>query len=202
MVIYSWGSRGNTVRQIQQRLKNWGYYNGSVDGVYGEATWRAVRDFQAKNSLRVDGIVGEATLEKIGLPTGSSSSSSSTSGTANASQSDIDLIASAIYGEGRGEPYEGQVAIGAVILNRVESPDFPNTIRGVIYQSGAFDAVKDGQINLTPNQTAYNAAIDALNGWDPSEGALYYWNPVTATIQWIWTVPITKQIGNHVFGIK
>ncbi|MCI8342437.1 MAG: spore cortex-lytic enzyme [Firmicutes bacterium] len=187
---FSVGSSGLTVRRIQQQLKDWGYLNGDVDGVYGSQTAAAVRLFQQNNGLTPDGIVGTRTLEMLGI--------------AEYVQSDSDLyiLASAIYGEGRGEPYEGQVAIGAVILNRVKSSKFPNTIAEVVYQKGAFDAVADGQISLTPNETAFRAAQDALNGWDPTGGAIYYWNPATATSQWIWTVPITTQIGRHVFGVK
>lgn len=190
-VVYSWGSRGETVRQIQQKLKDLGYFSGAVDGIFGQQTYEAVRRFQQSNGLTVDGIAGDSTLAALGI--GSSQSNY---------DEELRLLASAIHGEGRGEPYEGQVAIGAVILNRVKSNSFPNTIPGVIYQSGAFDAVSDGQINLEPNETAYRAAADALNGWDPTEGALYYWNPVTATSKWIWTIPITKRIGRHVFGTK
>lgn len=193
---YSLGSRGDLVRDIQRKLKRWGYFDGVVDGVYGVMTQEAVRYFQESNGLTPDGIAGPATLEAMGIfiDTGND--------IANATEEELRILASAIYGEGRGEPYEGQVAIGAVILNRVDSANFPNTIAGVVYQRGAFDAVRDGQINLEPNETAYRAAIDALNGWDPSDGALYYWNPMTATSQWIWSVPITKTIGRHVFGTK
>ena len=116
--------------------------------------------------------------------------------------SDAQLLARAINGEARGEPYEGQVAVGAVILNRVKSPDFPNTIAGVIYQRGAFTAVADGQINvpIDPNSTVYKAAQDALNGWDPTHGCLYYWNPATATSKWIWSRKVVVKIGKHNFG--
>lgn len=213
VATYSWGSRGDTVRTIQQKLKNWGYFNGSVDGVFGQQTFEAVQRFQKTNGLTADGIAGNATLEAMGIFEGSTGSTGSTPNTGNTGTStsplepmevedDVYLLASAIYGEGRGEPYEGQVAIGAVILNRVDSPQFPNTIPGVVYQKGAFDAVADGQINLTPNEIAIRAAMDAINGWDPSNGALYYWNPSTATSRWIWSVPITKSIGRHVFGTK
>ena len=188
---YSIGSRGDIVRQIQQRLADWGYFSGEIDGIYGSQTASAVRLFQQNNGISVDGIVGNATLEKLGISTVQSTT-----------DSDLYILASAIHGEGRGEPYEGQVAIGAVILNRVKSPKFPNTIAEVVYQSGAFDAVADGQIALTPNDTAFRAAQDALNGWDPTGGAIYYWNPATATSRWIWSVPITTQIGRHVFGTK
>ncbi len=188
--IFQYGSGGDAVKIIQQRLQDLGYYSGNVDGIYGYGTYEGVRLFQQNNGLTPDGIVGEGTLNALGI-----------SDEVNA-QYDLEVLSRAIYAEGRGEPYEGQVAIGAVILNRVESPDFPDTIPGVVYQTGAFDAVRDGQINLTPNETAYSAARDALNGWDPTGGALYYWNPATATSRWIWSVPITYSIGNHVFGTK
>lgn len=186
------GSTGSEVRNIQTRLKSWGYYSYTVDGIYGSRTEKAVRRFQSKHGLVVDGICGPATLAKIGLPTGSTTSSSTSS-------SNVNLLAHLIYGEARGESYTGQVAVGAVVLNRVRSSSFPNTISGVIYQHNAFTAVADGQINLSPNQTAYNAARDALNGWDPSGGALYYYNPATATSSWIWSRPVLVRIGNHVF---
>lgn len=191
-VSFSVGSSGETVRQIQSRLAEWGYFSGAVDGIYGSQTAAAVRLFQQNNGLTADGIAGDATLAQLGISAGGG----------GPSQSDVNILASAIYGEGRGEPYEGQVAIGAVILNRVASPKFPNSVAEVVYQRGAFDAVADGQINLTPNDTAFRAAQDALNGWDPTDGALYYWNPATATSRWIWSVPITTQIGRHVFGTK
>lgn len=189
------GSTGQEVTNIQTRLKEWGYYTGSVDGVYGQKTADAVKAFQKKNGLTADGIAGKATLEKIGLP----SSGSSSSGSSASNSRDVTLLAQAINGEARGESYTGQVAVGAVILNRVKHSSFPNTVAGVIYQPGAFTAVSDGQINLTPQTSCYNAARDALNGWDPTGGAIYYYNPVTATNQWIRTRPIIIQIGKHVF---
>lgn len=188
------GSTGSEVRNIQSRLKSWGYYSYSVDGIYGTRTAEAVRSFQRKHGLTADGICGPQTLAKIGLPTGSSSSSSS-----SASSSETALLARIINGEARGEPYTGQVAVGAVVLNRVKSPSFPNTIAGVIYQDGAFTAVIDGQINAAVEDSCYSAARDALNGWDPTGGAVYYYNPVTATSSWIWSRPVITQIGNHVF---
>ncbi len=184
------GSRGTEVTNIQTRLKAWGYYFYTVDGIYGWRTAEAVKKFQRKHGLAVDGICGPRTLEKIGLPTGQSSSSSS---------SDVSLLANIISAEARGEPYTGQVAVGAVVLNRVRSSSFPNTIAGVIYQPGAFTAINDGQINKPVTQSSYNAARDALNGWDPSGGALYYYNPATATSDWIWSRPVITQIGNHRF---
>ena len=191
--LSKYGSRGQEVRTIQDKLKRWGYYYGNVDGIYGSQTVAAVKRFQQKNGLQVDGISGPQTLKAMGIMTSSSSGSSSSN------SSDVNLLARAIYGEARGEPYTGQVAVAAVILNRVRSSKFPNTIAGVIYQSGAFDAVSDGQINLTPDSTARKAAQDALNGWDPSYGAIYYFNPSTATNKWIWSRPMTVTIGKHRF---
>lgn len=190
-VVSKFGSSGNEVKQIQTKLKNWGYYSGDIDGVYGSRTTSAVKKFQKSNGLTVDGIAGTATLKAMGI-------SSKSSATSN-NQSNLNLLARAIYGEARGEPYEGMVAVAAVILNRVRSSNFPSSVAGVIYQPGAFTAVDDGQINLEPNQTAYRAAQDALNGWDPSGGALYYFNPNTATNKWIWSRPLTVVIGKHRF---
>ena len=192
--LSKYGSRGSEVTQIQTKLKRWGYYSGNVDGIYGTQTVNAVKYFQRKNGLTADGIAGPATLKAMGIMSSSSSSSSSSSYNSN-----LNLLARVIYGVSRGEPYTGQVAVGAVVMNRVKSSSFPNTISGVVYQSGAFDAVKDGQINLTPDSTAKKAAQDALNGWDPSYGAIYYFNPSTATNKWIWSRPMTITIGKHRF---
>ena len=196
--LSKYGSRGEEVRTIQTKLKRWGYYNGNIDGIYGSQTLEAVKYFQRKNGLTVDGIAGTKTLQAMGIynSTGNSSSSNSSSST---NSSDLNLLSRLVYGEARGEPYTGQVAVAAVVLNRVKSSSFPNTIAGVIYQSGAFDVVSDGQINLTPNDTAIKAAQDALNGWDPSNGAIYYFNPSTATNKWIWSRPMTVTIGKHRF---
>lgn len=194
--LSKYGSRGSEVTQIQTKLKRWGYYKGNIDGIYGSQTVSAVKYFQRKNGLTVDGIAGPATLKAMGIMTSSSSGSSSSSSSYN---SNLNLLSRLIYGEARGESYTGQVAVGAVVMNRVKSSSFPNSISGVIYQSGAFDAVSDGQINLTPNSTAKKAAQDALNGWDPSYGAIYYFNPATATNKWIWSRPMTVTIGKHRF---
>ena len=194
LALSKYGSRGSEVRTIQDKLKRWGYYTGSVDGIYGSLTVSAVKKFQQKNGLTVDGIAGTKTLNAMGIMTSSSSGGSSSNNSSN-----VNLLAKAIYGESRGEPYTGQVAVGAVIMNRVKSSKFPNTISGVIYQKGAFDAVSDGQINLNPDSTAKKAAQDALNGWDPSYGAIYYFNPSTATNKWIWSRPLTVTIGKHRF---
>ncbi|MBQ2943038.1 MAG: spore cortex-lytic enzyme [Clostridia bacterium] len=189
-VLSKLGSQGQEVRNIQSRLKEWGYYKGSVDGVYGQQTKNAVIKFQKKNGLKADGIAGNATLAAIGLPTSSSSSSSS---------ANVNLLARIINGEARGETYTGQVAVGAVVLNRVEHPSFPNTIAGVIYQPQAFTAVDDGQINAAVTASCIRAAKDALNGWDPTGGAIYYYNPRTATNKWIRSRPVITTIGKHVF---
>lgn len=192
------GSRGADVKKMQQKLKNWGYYTGSVDGIFGAKTKSAVIYFQRKNGLTPDGIVGKKTLAALGM---TASSSSSTNPTGSYSEADIQLLARLIYGEARGESYVGQVAVGAVVMNRIKSSSFPNTMSGVIYQRYAFTAVDDGQINLTPNATARKAALDAMNGWDPSYGALYYYNPATATSSWIFSRKTTVTIGRHVFAI-
>ncbi len=193
--LSKYGSRGNEVSQIQEKLKRWGYYNGSIDGIYGSKTLSAVKAFQRKNGLTVDGIAGQKTLSAMGI---NSSSSGSNAGN-NTNSNDVNLLARVIYGEARGEPYTGQVAVGAVIMNRVKHNSFPNTLASVIYQSGAFDAVADGQVNLSPDSTAKKAAQDAINGWDPSYGAIYYFNPSTATNKWIWSRPLTVVIGKHRF---
>lgn len=192
---YRRGDSGETVKKVQQKLKSWGYYSGSVDGVFGSGTESAVKYFQRKNGLTADGVVGTKTLAALGIQdtgSGGSSSSSSQSG-------DVALLARLISAEARGEPYSGQVAVGAVVLNRVEHPSFPNSISGVIYQSGAFSCLYDGQFNQPVADSAYKAARDAMNGWDPSGGAIYYFNPSTATSSWIWSRPLITVIGKHRF---
>ena len=191
------GSTGSSVRTLETKLKSWGYYTGSVDGIYGSQTVKAVKYFQSKNGLAVDGIVGAKTAAALGM-TLSGSSSGSSSG--SYSSSDEYLLAKCVYAEARGEPYVGQVAVAAVVLNRVRSASFPNTIAGVIYQPWAFTCVNDGQINLSPDNNAIKAAKDALNGWDPTNGCLYYYNPATATSSWIWSRPVMLSIGKHNFA--
>lgn len=193
IALSKYGSRGDEVITIQTKLKRWGYYYGNIDGIYGSKTLAAVKKFQSANGLKVDGIAGPKTLEKMGI----FNSSNSSGGTY--SNSDLNLLAHLVYAEARGESYRGQVAVASVVLNRVKSSSFPNSVAGVIYQKGAFSVVSDGQINLSPNQTAINAAQDAINGWDPSYGAIYYFNPNTATNKWIWSRPVTVTIGNHRF---
>ena len=242
------GAYGDDVIELQARLQYLGFYKSKIDGKFGYNTYWALRNFQEKYGLPVDGVAGTKTKKTIagysdydekwvkaqlnagnqftyygsipldqqvkkGTATGGSGSGNgggSSSGTSNNNgtqtqvppkytERDLQLIANAVYGEARGEPYEGQVAVAAVILNRLESPDFPNTISGIIFQPLAFTAVADGQIWLEPNDRAKEAVIDAMNGWDPSENALYYFNPKTATSKWIWSRPQIKQIGEHIF---
>ncbi len=199
------GSKGDEVREVQRRLKLWGYYNGAVDGSFGAGTKAAVIYFQKKNGLTADGIVGKSTYKALGMTSAyeilAGQTESNTQGVGGFSSSDVYLLARTIYAEGRGEPYVGQVAIGAVVLNRVRDDAFPNTISGVVYQKHAFTAVSDGQINLTPNETAMKAAKDAINGWDPTGGAMYYYNPAIATSAWIFDRQTVTVIGKHVFAI-
>lgn len=194
--LYKKGSSGATVTEIQTRLKAWGYYTGSVDGTYGSQTEKAVRYFQQSNGLSADGQAGPETLAALGLPAGSGGGSGSSGG---GNSGDVDLLARLISAESRGEPYEGQVAVGAVVLNRVNHASFPNSISEVIYQSGAFSCLYDGQFDQPVAESSYRAARDALNGWDPSNGAIYYFNPATATSSWIWSRPAIVTIGKHMF---
>lgn len=197
------GATGSDVTELQTRLKKIGYYKGEIDGVYGWSTYWAVRNFQDRFGLPVDGLVGSNTKQKllrasgeVTLPKGIKKASNTPSGFSN---NEIRLIANAVHGEARGEPYVGQVAVAAVILNRLENAAFPDTVSGVIFEPRAFTAVADGQIWLEPNEKSRKAVIDAMNGWDPTGGAIYYFNPDTATSPWIWTRPQIKTIGNHIF---
>ncbi len=193
--VLTMGSRGERVALIQQRLKQWGYYTGSVDGVFGQGTYRAVVSFQRQNGLTVDGRIGTGTARALGV---------SLTGTVSASlwrESELSILARLVSGEARGEPYIGQVAVAAVVLNRVRDDSFPDTIAGVIFQPGAFDAVWDGQFDMAPTDSALRAARDAMNGWDPTGGCTYYYNPSTATNEWIWTRQVQLTIGQHAFAI-
>lgn len=201
-----WGTRGEDVRLVQRKLINWGYLSGSADGIYGAKTFAAVQLFQRRNGLTVTGGVDAATFRALGFTpkTGATASAPinktpATQSTGTISSNDLHLLAKAVYSEARGEPFEGQVAIGAVILNRVRSPLFPNTVAGVIFEPLAFTAVADGQFYLAPNDEAYRAAQLALDGWDPTGGAIYYFNPATATSPWIWSRPYIMTIGRHRF---
>lgn len=188
------GDTKQNITIVQTRLKELGYYKIRVDGIWGPKTLAGVKNFQRDYGLIVDGIVGARTEKALGVTLQSGGSSTS------ASSSDLNLLARCVYAEARGEPYTGQVAVAAVVLNRVRSSKFPNTVSGVIYQPLAFTAVADGQINLSPNDTAYKAARDALNGWDPTNGCLYYYNPATATSKWIWSLKVELKIGKHNFA--
>ena len=187
-VTFQRGSRGAPVTAIQQKLSAWGYYNGAIDGIYGSRTEAAVRYFQQKNGLAVDGKAGPATLAALGINAPSAGGNG-----------DVYLLARLISAEARGEPYQGQVAVGAVVLNRMDHPSFPNTLSGVIYQRGAFTCLSDGQFDQPIADSAYQAARDALNGADPTGGAIYYFNPATATSKWIWSRPVLLIIGKHRF---
>lgn len=197
---YRQGDSGSAVTTIQTKLKRWGYFDGPVDGVYGSKTTKAVRSFQQKNGLTADGVAGPATLKALGMEqTGQNSGSGQTGSSGGNASGDVALLAKVISAEARGEPYDGQVAVGAVILNRIAHPSFPNTLAGVVYEPGAFTCMVDGQIDQPIASSAYQAARDALNGADPSGGAIYYFNPVTATSAWIWSRPLLTVIGKHRF---
>lgn len=186
------GSRGEEVRRIQQKLKNLGYYTGGVDGIYGSQTQSAVRKFQRDNGLAVDGIAGPKTLSYLGISSGSS-------GNGQYSSNDVYLLAKVIAAEARGESYTGQVAVGAVVLNRVSHSSFPDSIAGVVYQPGAFSCVNDSNWSVAPTAESQKAARDAINGWDPSGGAIYYYNPAKTSNKWIRSRPVIVTIGSHLF---
>jgi len=202
-ITFKYGSKGDYVYVIQDKLKRWGYYKGSIDGVYGYNTYLAVKVFQQKNGLKADGIAGDSTLVSLGIFIPGANTTNTyatvTSSRTTTADENVNLLARLINGESRGEPYEGQVAVGAVVLNRTRDSRFPKTIAGVIYQPGAFTATVDGQINANIEQASINAARDALNGWDPSGGAIYYFNPAKTTSAWIWSRPLIKIIGKHRF---
>ncbi len=191
--VLAQGSSGQQVKEVQQKLKNWGYYTGSIDGVFGSQTKAAVIKFQKNNGLTADGVVGKQTLVALGL--------ASSSGSYNETSDDVALLAKVIYAESEAEPYIGKVAVGAVMLNRVGSSSFPNTLSGVIYQSYALESVSNGRYGSGYNDECLKAAREAVNGWDPSYGCLYFWNPATATSTWIWSRKIVVTYGKHVFGI-
>lgn len=191
----AWGSTGATVKLVQEKLIQYGYMDGAADGVFGRATYDAVIWFQQKNGLAVDGRVGSATAAALGIQLTESLAAGSYQAT------ELELLARLVNGEARGEPYIGQVAVAAVVLNRVRNAAFPNTIGGVIFQTGAFDAVWDGQFDLEPEDSCVRAARDALNGWDPTGGCIYYYNPATATNAWIWSRAVQLTIGRHAFAV-
>lgn len=200
-ITYAWGSKGQKVKTIQWKLLSWGYYHGRIDGNYGYKTYKAVKRFQAKNGITADGKAGPRTLAALGIRT-KKAGTGRTGGSKGAAynQGSVYLMAKAITGEARGEPYLGKVAVGAIILNRTRDSRFPSSIASVIYQSGAFTAVADGQINLDPDPSCLRAARDAMNGWDPTNGCVYYYNPATATNKWIWSRTVQMVIGKHRFA--
>lgn len=210
--ILELGSSGDDVIELQDRLKYIGYLKGETDGEFGWNTYWALRKFQKDFGIKVDGKAGRETQKILVAKTKyepnqkapaaakvKSKKQSSGYKAHGLSANDLKMMANAVYGEARGEPYVGQVAIAAVILNRVDSPSFPNTPSGVIFEPRAFTAVADGQIWLTPNESAKKAVQDALNGVDPTGGCTYYFNPETATSAWIWGRPQVKKIGKHIF---
>lgn len=189
--LSKYGSTGEEVTAIQTRLSELGYLKGEIDGVFGSKTKNAVIKFQKDNNLTPDGIVGLQTLQALDINTNDIPG--------KYTESEISLLARIISAESRGEPYEGQVAVGAVILNRIDHPSFPNTLAGVIYQPLAFSCINDGQVNENVSSSAKQAAQDAINGWDPSGGAIYYYNPAKTTNKWIYSRPVICSIGNHKF---
>ncbi|MED4401864.1 spore cortex-lytic enzyme [Metabacillus fastidiosus] len=203
--VVQMGAVGEDVIELQSRLKYIGFYKGEIDGAFGWGTYWALRNFQSEFGLPIDGLAGLKTKQKLESATkynkgaNETKKATATNVPSGFSQNDIQLMANAVHGEARGEPYVGQVAVAAVILNRVNSPSFPNTVSGVIFEPRAFTAVADGQIWLTPNETSKKAVLDAINGWDPTGNAIYYFNPDTATSGWIWGRPQIKQIGKHIF---
>lgn len=207
VAILKQGSKGGEVKEVQRRLKEWGYYSGTIDGVYGAGTAEAVKSFQKKNGLPADGVCGLKTYEALGMNDSyqvlerEQKDKNNSSVPSGYTSTDLYLLAKVIHAEARGEIYTGKVAVGAVVLNRLKDSAFPNTMAGVIYQSGAFTAVSDGQINLEPDESAMNAARDAMNGWDPTYGCLYYYNPAKATSSWIFSRETVTTIGRHVFAI-
>ena len=201
-----WGSTGSDVSQVQSKLKSWGYYNGPVDGYYGASTFDAVKSFQAKNGLFADGIAGTRTLEALGISAAPAPGAASrnaptyTPSRGVSARDDVMLLARVVGGEAEGEPYEGKVAVAAVILNRVTSDQFPNTLAGVIYQPNAFESITNGVANRTPSAESVKAAQDAINGWDPTYGCIFFWNPSKPVSSWIWSRAIVTTIGAHVFA--
>lgn len=197
-IVLKQGSQGQEVREVQQKLKNWGYYTGSVDGIYGSKTKEAVIYFQKSNGLTADGIVGKSTFEALGLQKYAATTASTAATTTG--NSDITLLGRAIQGEAEGEPYIGKVAVGAVLINRVGSPDFPNSLSGVVYQGLALESVANGRIYTAVNADCLKAARDAYNGYDPTYGCLYFWNPSKKVNPWVWSREIIVTYGNHVFA--
>ncbi|KJS71793.1 MAG: spore cortex-lytic protein [Desulfotomaculum sp. BICA1-6] len=202
-----WGSRGNEVSTVQQKLRQWGYYHGFTDGLYGSATYNAVREFQRKNGLRADGVVGKSTWAALGYsaaaaqkPSAPAAANTDVSRGVVRTSQDVMLLARVIEGEAADEPTSGKVAVGAVILNRIRSSAFPNTLAGVVYQPLAFESVANGQVNRPLTNDSISAARQAMAGWDPTGGATFFWNPSKRVSSWIWSRQIIARIGRHVFA--
>lgn len=192
------GSKGPEVIELQKKLAQLGHVVGTIDGKFGSKTEAAVRRFQKERGLRVDGLAGTQTIKELQLLTGQSTNSTGKSvGNKNV---DTNLLARCVSAEARGEPYVGQVAVAAVILNRIPDPAFPKTIADIVYQPRAFSSVDDGQINLPPSASAIRAAQEAINGSDPTGGAVFFFNPAKTKNKYIWSRPQIKQIGNHIFA--
>lgn len=197
-----WGSNGSEVIKVQNKLKSWGYYAGPADGNYGAATAQAVKKFQAKNGLASDGVVGARTWAALGFtPAAANQAAAYQPSRGISARDDVMLLARVVNGEAESEPFLGKVAVAAVILNRVQSDKFPNTLAGVIYQKHAFESITNGVANRQPSQDSIKAAQDAINGWDPTQSALFFWNPSKPVSKWIWSRPIITQIGAHVFAL-
>ncbi|BAS28380.1 spore cortex-lytic enzyme [Limnochorda pilosa] len=197
-----WGTSGYQVRVLQWRLQQWGYYRGPIDGSFGNATAQAVRRFQARNGLRVDGVVGPTTWSALGLGWRAPVRAAATPVAAGGRSDDLTLLARLVSAEAEGEPFEGMVSVAAVVLNRVRSPKFPNSVAGVVFQPHAFESVTNGLIwRRSPSALAWQAARAALNGWDPTYGSLFFWNPAKPVSGWIWSRPVVRQVGAHVFAL-
>lgn len=191
------GARGPEVKELQTRLAQLGYVVGPLDGKFGAKTDRAVRNFQQEHGLKVDGIAGTRTIAELKRLTGESTNA--TGKPVGYKNVDTSLLAKLVSAEARGEPYLGQVAVAAVVLNRVKDPAYPKSVAGVVYQPGAFSSVNDGQINMQPTSSAVRAAQEATTGVDPSHGALFFFNPAKTSNKYIWSRPQILKIGNHIF---
>lgn len=186
------GSQGAEVEAIQRVLSDWGLFNAEITGYYGEKTEEAIIRFQRIKGLAQTGVADKATLQLLGVTIGQIPA---------ATEANVNLLARIISAEGRGEPYIGQVAIGAVIMNRIQHPSFPDTLAGIIYENGAFTAITDGQFNEPVAESAYSAARDALSGWDPTGGCIYYYNPAKTNDSFIKSRTVYKVIGAHYFCV-
>lgn len=193
-----YGSGGDDVYRLQQKLSQWGYYNGPADGYYGGDTLRAVQNFQRNNGLNDDGVVGQSTWDALGLS--APEAAPAVSRGAATDRGDVAMLAQVIEGEAANEPLAGKIGVGAVILNRTRSASFPHTISAVIFQDNAFESISNGQAYRPVSQEAVQAAQMAMSGYDPTGGALFFWNPAKSVSPWIWSRNVVTQIGNHIFA--